>query len=61
MKGPDGRPINGCLAAGTLTEAYVADDNSTLLLGVAFATDLHLDFGAPAMAWMRCDSSLISG
>lgn len=53
MTGPDGKPINGCLAPGTLAQAYVSDDKTSLLLGLRFDEKLHTDFGAPASAWMR--------
>jgi len=53
MKGADGQPITGGLFAPALTEAWVASDKSSLLLGLSFAPDLHADFGAPSTAWMR--------
>ena len=55
MTGADGKPIEGCLAAATLTDAYLAADKNTLLLGMTFDPKLHVDFGAPAMAWMRLE------
>jgi hypothetical protein len=57
MTGSDGKPIKKFLAAPTLRGAWTdkTADATKLLLALDFDADLHLNYGAPASAWLELD------